>query len=129
MDVTMLANPAIAVAVAAVESGTTNPFDFIAPIISTGMVGIFLLMVLFRFKIMPTYVHEDAKREWERERTALEADKAELKRAVTEAQSVYTEKVIPTLTRILDNEQELVAIRRAEQARRQQGGGGGVHAP
>lgn len=98
-------------------SSTGVPFDYIAPILSTGVVGVFLLMILFRVKIMPTYVHEDAKKEWERERADKEATISELKRTVQDANKVYTEQVIPTLTRILDNEQELVALRR-EQARR-----------
>lgn len=98
------------------QAGT--PFDYLAPILSTGIVGVMFLMVLFRIKIMPTYVFEDAKKEWERERADKEATITELKTAVSDANKVYTEKVIPTLTRILDNEQELVAIRRAEQARR-----------
>ncbi len=107
------------VALAEVVVASSNPFDYLAPILSTGIVGVMFLMVLFRIKIMPTYVYEDAKKEWERERLGKDADIAELKRAVQDAQAVYTEKVIPTLTRILDNEQELVAIRRAEQNRRQ----------
>lgn len=82
------------------------------------MVGIILLMVLFRIKIMPTYVHDEAKKEWERERADKDADIAELKRSLGIAHDVYTEKVIPTLTRLLDSEQELLAIRRQEQARR-----------
>jgi hypothetical protein len=97
----------------------STPFDYLAPILSTGIVGVMFLMVLFRIKIMPTYVHEDAKKEWERERTDKDATIAELKRSVTDANKVYTEQVIPTLTRILDNEQELVAIRRSEQQRRE----------
>ena len=101
-----------------VDKAATTPFDFLAPILSTGIVGIIFLMVLFRVKIMPTYVHEDAKKEWERERAAKDNDIAELKSALNKANEVYTEKVIPTLTRLLDSEQELLAIRRQDQARR-----------
>jgi len=71
-------------------------------LISAGPVGVFLLMVLFRFKIQPTYVHEDAKKEWERERARLEHDLVESKATNVEAQRVYVDQVIPTLTRVLD---------------------------
>lgn len=108
----------LTVALLAVEEVTAeggNPLNYAAPILSTGVVGVFLLMIIFRIKIMPTYVYEDAKAEWERERAQQRADTEELKRALDEANKVYTSQVIPTLTRILDNEKELVALRRAEQ--------------
>lgn len=114
------------------ELATSTPFDWAGPILSTGAVGLFLLMILFRIKIMPTYVHEDAKKEWERERAALEqrhaverehdqADIAALKKAVQEGNDVYTQQVIPLLTRLLDSEKELVELRRDEARRRNRG--------
>lgn len=117
-----------------------TPFDYITTIASTGIVGIILLMILFRFKIIPAYVHDDAKTEWARERAQIEAnhqrerdgweaerkiheqDKVELKEAVAKSQEVYVSQVIPTLTRVLDYERELLELRR-DQARRDQGGG------
>lgn len=110
-------------AVLAVGEAATDPgFDYIGPIAGTGIVGIVLLMVIFRVKIMPTYVHDDAKKEWERERTALEHDVEELKGALREANSVYATQVIPTLTRALDAERELVDLRRDEQQERRRRG-------
>jgi hypothetical protein len=109
----------------AVEEAVTSPnvaVDFIGPIAGTGIVGIFFLMTLFRIKVMPTYVFDDAKKEWERERTSGEKDIEELKAALREANSVYTTQVIPTLTRVLDAERELVELRRDEQAARRQRG-------
>ena len=111
---------------------TVVPPDWVAPILSTGVVGIILLMILFRYKIQPTYVHEDAKREWERERVAIEArhaeerrhdieDIADLKRSLQEGTEVYTQQVIPLLTRLLDSERELVELRRDEARRRNRG--------
>ena len=108
------------------------PPDWIAPILSTGVVGIILLMILFRYKIQPTYVCEDAKVEWERERAAIEArhaeerrhdleDIVELKRSLREGTEVYTQQVIPLLTRLLDSERELVELRRDEARRRNRG--------
>jgi uncharacterized protein YecE (DUF72 family) len=108
------------------------PPDWIAPILSTGVVGIILLMILFRYKIQPTYVLDDAKREWERERAAIEArhaeerrhdqeDVVELKRSLREGTEVYTQQVIPLLTRLLDSERELVELRREEARRRNRG--------
>jgi uncharacterized protein YecE (DUF72 family) len=108
------------------------PPDWIAPILSTGVVGVILLMILFRYKIQPTYVCEDAKAEWERERAAIEArhaeerrhdleDIVELKRSLREGTEVYTQQVIPLLTRLLDSERELVELRRDEARRRNRG--------
>lgn len=109
-----------------------NPgFDYVGPIAGTGIVGVFLLLVILRIKIMPTYVFDDAKKEWERERASIDADHArerdglekdveELKSALREANVVYTTQVIPTLTRALDAERELVDLRREEQRDREQ---------
>lgn len=93
---------------------TEPTFDYLAPILSTGLVGVILLMILFRIKIMPVYVFDNAKIEWERERDNLLSDKAELKDALKDANSIYTTQVIPTLTRVLDAERELVDLRRSE---------------
>lgn len=101
----------------AAAAATSWPFDFLGPIVSTGIVGVILLMVIFRIKIMPTYVFDEAKVEWERERDRMQADIDDLKASLKESNLVYTREVIPTLTRVLENERELVEIRR-EQARR-----------
>lgn len=93
---------------------TEPTFDYLAPILSTGLVGVILLMILFRIKIMPVYVFDNAKIEWERERDNLLLDKAELKLALKDANTIYTTQVIPTLTRVLDAERELVDLRRSE---------------
>ena len=119
---------AFAIQTANVATDGATPFDFLSPIISTGMVGIILLMVLFRIKIMPTYVYDDAKavweaerarmtEEWDRERQQYKADLDEAKKQLASATGVYTEQVIPTLTRVLDNERELLEIRRSQQRR------------
>lgn len=100
--------------VAAGDPVVSPTFDFVAPILSTGMVGILLLMIIFRIKIMPTYVHDAAKVEWERERLDLQSDITELKLTLKDANGVYTQQVIPTLTRVLDAERELVDLRRNE---------------
>lgn len=95
--------------------------EVVRTLISAGPVGVFLLMLLFRYKVQPTYVCEDAKKEWERERSDLKADVASLKADLADATSVYTTQVIPTLTRVLDSERELVELRKAEE-RRNRGG-------
>lgn len=104
---------------AAAPDATGNAFDYVTPILSTGVVGIILLMILLRIKIMPTYVYEDAKKEWERERENLQQENVYLKKVVLDANGVYTQQVIPTLTRVLDAERELVEIRRLEQNRKE----------
>lgn len=94
----------------------------IAPILGTGLVGALFLMVLFRIKIMPTYVHDAAKVEWEKRETQLVTENAELKQGLKDANAVYTQQVIPTLTRVLDAERELVDLRRDEAAERRRRG-------
>lgn len=110
-----------ALAAQAPASGTPA-FDWAGPIAGTGMVGIFLLLVILRIKIMPTYVHDDAKAAWDKERERLESDITDLKAAVRDANEVYTSQVIPTLTRVLDAERELVDLRRDEAAERRRRG-------
>ena len=95
-------------------AATDPAFDYLAPILSTGLVGVVLLMILFRIKIMPVYVFDNAKIEWERERDNLLLDRVELKEALKDANAIYTTQVIPTLTRVLDAERELVDLRRVE---------------
>ena len=87
---------------AAEVAGTSVEGAAVRTLISAGPVGVFLLMVLFRWKIQPTYVYDDAKKEWERERARLEHDLVESKATNVEAQRVYVDQVIPTLTRVLD---------------------------
>ena len=96
----------------------TPAFDWLGPIAGSGLVGVFLLMTLLRIKIMPSYVYDEAKKDWEREREGLLKDINELKTTLREANSVYTTQVIPTLTRVLDAERELVELRREEQSER-----------
>lgn len=121
-------------------SGGLDLAALFAPILATGVGGALFLMVLFKIKIMPTYVYDDAKAAWDKERERIdkahaeevaglkaahaaevqryEAEKAELKGGLKDAQSVYTQQVIPTLTRVLDSERELVDLRREEAAER-----------
>lgn len=115
-------------------------FNVVGPVLGTGLIGSLFIMLIFRIKIMPTYVHDDALQDWtdererlekertdERERTTaersrMEAENAELKLALKDANKVYTEQVIPTLTRVLDAERELVDLRRDEAAERRRRG-------
>jgi hypothetical protein len=94
----------------------------LGPILGTGLVGALFLMVLFRIKIMPTYVYDQAKESWDAERTRLVDEVADLKLGVKEQNKIYTEQVIPTLTRVLDAERELVDLRRDEAAERRRRG-------
>jgi hypothetical protein len=102
--------------------------DFIGPIAGTGLVGIFFLMVVLRIKIMPTYVYDEAKADWERERSKLEASLDSAEAALREGQAVLVQQVTPALTRALDAERELLELRRQEQFqaqfRRDHPGGG-----
>lgn len=93
-------------------------------LIAAGPVGVFFIAVLFKFKIMTVSEHNTAVSSWDRERATLEKDNEELKAALREANAVYTQQVIPTLTRVLDAERELVDLRRDEQAERRRRGAG-----
>lgn len=115
-------------------------FQILGPVLGTGLVGSLFLMLLFRIKIMPTYVYDQAVVAWQQERerleqervdervrsdgerARLEAENGELKSALKDANKVYTEQVIPTLTRVLDAERELVDLRRDEAAERRRRG-------
>lgn len=115
-------------------------FQILGPVLGTGLVGSLFLMLLFRIKIMPTYVYDQAEVAWQQERERLEQERVdertrsdgerarlevengELKNALKDANKVYTEQVIPTLTRVLDAERELVDLRRDEAAERRRRG-------
>lgn len=103
-------------------SGYDLVTQIIGPILGTGLVGALFLMVLFRVKIMPTYVFDTAKDAWDAERDRLVTENTELKSAIKDQNKVYTEQVIPTLTRVLDAERELVDLRRDEAAERRRRG-------
>lgn len=99
--------------------------------IAAGPVGAFFLAVLFKKGVMTTSEHTTSTAAMDRERTAwaterqsLIKDKDEAKAALAEAYGVYTQQVIPTLTRVLDAERELVDLRREEQAERRRRGDG-----
>ena len=106
------------------DIGSTIDFltQVLGPILGTGLVGALFLMVLFRIKIMPTYVYDQGKASWDLERTRLIDEVDDLKLVVKEGNKVYTEQVIPTLTRVLDAERELVDLRRDEAAERRRRG-------
>ena len=118
-DETMLQIALLAATTPTAPAPASNTiFDFIGPIAGTGLVGVFFLMIVLKIKIMPTYVHEDAKKDWDKDRERLVTENDELKVGLKEASLVYTQQVIPTLTRVLDAERELVDLRRDEAAER-----------
>ncbi len=96
--------------------------SLLGPILSTGVVGVVLLMIIFRIKLIPSYVLDDSKKTWDAERERLITENAELKEGLKEANLVYTQQVIPTLTRVLDAERELVDLRREEAIERRRRG-------
>lgn len=109
----------------AAEAAQDPASAFVGPIAGTGIVGVVFLMVIQRWKIMPTYVYDEAKVVWDQERARILEEKqriiAELldaREGLKEANAVYTQQVIPTLTRVLDAERELLDLKREEQASR-----------
>lgn len=94
----MLSDIAAVVGDATAASG----LDVLSPIVSTGVVGSVLLMILFRWKLMPTWVADERDKGHARELAAKDAEIAELRATVKEMSQVYTEQVIPTLVRTYD---------------------------
>lgn len=80
-------------------STTVNLGALLAPILSTGLVGIFLLMLLFKIKVMPSYVYDDAKEVWDKDREKFEKDIADLKEANTSLRTLTENQIIPALVR------------------------------
>lgn len=79
--------------------GTIDVLKIVSPILGTGLVGVMFLMVIFRVKIMPTYVYDDAKKEWDRERGRLENENEELKEANQVLRTLTEQQIIPALVR------------------------------
>lgn len=110
-----------AVGILAAASPSTSDFaavlQLLAPILGTGIVGVMFIMVILRFKIMPTYVYDDAKVEWDRERARLEQENAELKDANQALRTLTEQQIIPALVRSnqlsADYAADLAAERRA----------------
>lgn len=100
-------------------------------LIAAGPVGVFFLAVIFKFKLMTVSEHLAVVAEKDSRIASQEKTIDELKASLREANAVYTAQVIPTLTRVLDAERELVDLRRAEQQQTRwrradpEGGGGG----
>lgn len=102
---------------------STPDFDWLGALAGTGIVGVILCMVIMRWKLMPTYVYDEAKAAWDEERARYESDAAEYKSALAAAHDVYIREVVPTLTRALDAQRELLELRRDEAAERRVRGG------
>lgn len=89
-----------AFAVAATDPGTSvGGFNLLAPIVSTGIVGVLFIMVLFRIKIMPTYVYDDAMEQKDKEIARLEKDNGELKESNQALRTLTEQQIIPALVR------------------------------
>lgn len=108
-----------AAVVLADPASTNNPFtgfNYLTPIISTGVVGLFLLMLLFRIKVMPTYVYDEYKIEKDKEIARLEKENDDLKEANSALRTLTEQQIIPALVRAnqlsADYAQDLAAERR-----------------
>lgn len=106
----------------AADAPATVESAFIRTLVAAGPVGVFLVAILFKKGVMTTSEHHTAKESWERQEARYCKDIDELKAALKEANEVYVSQVIPTLTRVLDAERELVDLRRDEQAERRRRG-------
>jgi hypothetical protein len=108
-------------AVVLADPANTNPFtgfNYLAPILSTGIVGLLFLMLLFRVKIMPTYVYDDYKVEKEKEIARLDKENDDLKEANSALRTLTEQQIIPALVRAnqlsADYAQDLAAERRGQ---------------
>lgn len=95
-----------AVAPAAVDAVSTagSPVDLLTALGGYGLVGAILLAVLFRVKIMPTYVHDDYKTDAEKRAAERDSEIDALQSELRELNSMVRERVMPALTRALDAE-------------------------
>jgi hypothetical protein len=99
------------------SSGSSIEGIALRTLASAGPVGVFLLMVLFRWKVMPTYVFDAAKKEWDRERSEKDETIKSLTEIGQKSTEVYINQVVPTMTRALDLEKELLDLRREDRDR------------
>ena len=112
---------AVTAAVLASADPGSNPFgglNYLAPIFSTGIVGVFLLMLLFRIKIMPTYVYDDYKAEREREIAGKDKEIADLKESNAALRTLTEQQIIPALVRANQLSADYAADLSAERRRR-----------
>lgn len=114
---------ALVAEVPAADAPATISDALVSTLIAAGPIGIFFIAVLFKFKLMTVSEHESVVREKDARIASLDADLTDLKTALKDANAVYTSQVIPTLTRVLDAERELVDLRREEQVERRRRGG------
>jgi hypothetical protein len=102
---------------AATGDSGVDVLKVVSPILGTGLVGVMFLMVIFRIKIMPTYVYDEAKKEWERERIRLEEENSDLKQSNQALRTMTEGQIIPALVRSnqlsADYAADLAAERRA----------------
>lgn len=113
---------ALAQADVAAATVTTSPnLDVLSPIVSTGVVGAVLLMILFRVKLVTTGEHEAVIKEKDsqiadrdRQLAEKQAEILGLRAQVNDLSSAYQEKVIPALTRVYD----LVPVEEGQRGRR-----------
>lgn len=110
----------LAAVVVLTDPSSNNPFtglNYLTPIFSTGIVGLFLLMLLLRFKVMPTYVYDEYKGEKDKEIARLEKENGELKEANAALRTLTEQQIIPALVRAnqlsADYAQDLAAERRS----------------
>lgn len=97
-------------------------FDYITPILNVGMVGVLLLLLATETLFITVKSHKREVTAKNDEITRLREDNAELKGALREATDTYVTDVLPTLTRALDAERELVDLRRDEASERRRRG-------
>lgn len=105
------------VAVFAAETssgGKGSSFDLVTPFLNVGLVGVLLLMFVFRKGIVPEWVLRSAEERHKLEIDAKDKDIAELKLMVKDGNELYNTQVVPAFTRSIDvNKEYLEYLREA----------------
>lgn len=94
----------LAAAVAADVATAGPPLDLVTALSGYGIVGLFLAALLFRVKVMPTYVYDEFKADALQRIAAQDAEIDALQSELREMNGMFRERVMPVLTRALDAE-------------------------
>lgn len=105
-----LSNTALFAAQAAEPAG--NDFSFLTPFLNVGLVGVLLLMFVFRKGIVPEWVLRQTEERHKLEIEAKDNDIRELKELVRQATELYNTQVVPAFTRSIDVNREYLELLR-----------------
>lgn len=89
-----------------------STFDLITPFLNVGLVGVLLLMFVFRKGIVPEWVLRQTEERHKAELESRDADIKELKEMVRDGTELYNTQVVPAFTRSIDVNREYLELLR-----------------